>query len=214
MATVPLKTRAETLSVASPKLPDLPRRDKPWPEQGEWTYADYLQLPDDGRRYEVIEGVLYVTPSPTYAHQYVVQVLLRRLGDHVEEQELGIVLTAPFEVNLGEQSRPVQPDLLFVAADRLPAPDAGEFTGAPDLVVEVLSPSTARRDRLVKFAAYERAGVPEYWIVNPHTRAVEVYALGEEGYELAGQYVGEETIASPTLSAFAIRADEIFPKPD
>jgi Uma2 family endonuclease len=86
-----------------------------------------------------------------------------------------------------------------------------DFTGAPDLIVEVLSPSTARTDRLVKFGAYERAGVREYWLVDPRTRSVEVYALSEDGtYDMAGQYTPGETVTSTMLSDLALPVDDLF----
>ena len=192
-------------------LPRLPPREQDWPAQGEWTYEDYKKLPDDGRRYEIIEGVLYVTAAPGFDHQYTVTRLLVHLDNLVTEQNLGVVLVAPFEVHLPDIAQPVQPDVLFVAAERAPRPGAEGFTGAPDLIVEVLSQSTARTDRLVKFGAYERAGVREYWLADPRTRSVEVYSLSEEGtYEMAGQYTPGETVKSAVLSDLALPVDELF----
>jgi len=105
----------------------------------------------------------------------------------------------------------VQPDVLFIAAERAPHPGAEDFTGAPDLIVEVLSQSTAHTDRLVKFGAYERAGVREYWLVDPRTRPVEVYSLPEEDtYEMAGQYTPGETVKSAVLSDLALPVDDLF----
>lgn len=193
------------------RLPRLPAREPAWPAQGEWTYEDYKRLPDDGRRYEIIEGVLYVTAAPNFDHQYTVMRLAVRLDNLITEHHMGIVLVAPFEVHLPGIARPVQPDVLFIAAGRAPRPGAADFTGPPDLVVEVLSQSTARTDRLVKFGAYERAGVREYWLVDPRTRSVEVYSLSEEGtYEMAGQYTPGETVASTVLSDLALPVDDLF----
>ena len=192
--------------------PDLPAEGGPWPAQGEWTYEDYLRLPDDGRRYEIIQGVLYVTAAPRFNHQYVVGELFAVLRAYVRERGLGVVIPAPFEVHLGERIRPVQPDLIFLRAARQPSPEAGHFEGAPDLVVEVLSPSTARTDRVVKFWVYEQSGVPEYWIVDPHARSVEVYLLREGIYTLHGQYVGDETLTSPTFPELALPVRGLFPE--
>jgi len=198
-------------SVIPRRLPRLPSRGQDWPTQGEWTYEDYKKLPDDGRRYEIIEGVLYVTAAPNFDHQYTVTRLLVHLDDLVTRRDLGIVLVAPFEVHLPDVARPVQPDVLFVDAGRAPRPGAADFTGAPDLIVEVLSPSTVRTDRLVKFGAYERAGVREYWLVDPRTRSVEVYALSEDGtYDMAGQYTPGETVTSTVLSDLALPVDDLF----
>ena len=172
----------EVPPVAGLRLPDLPAEGGPWPAQGDWTYEDYVRLPDDGQRYEIIAGVLYVTAAPTFGHQYIVAELFAALRAYVRQRELGVVLPAPFEVHLPDIAQPVQPDVLFLRAERQPPPEAGYFEGVPDLVVEVLSPSTARTDRVVKFWAYEQAGVPEYWIVDPRARLVEVYELGEGVY--------------------------------
>jgi Uma2 family endonuclease len=143
----------------APPLPTFLELEGEWPVQGEWTYEDYLRLPDDGRRYEIIRGVLYVVNAPSYDHQYTVTKLNRLIGDYVERRQLGIALVAPFEIHLPGIARPVLPDVFFITAQRQPSPGASFFTGAPDLIVEVLSPSTARLDRVVKFEAYEQAGV-------------------------------------------------------
>ena len=187
---------------------------KPWPAQGEWTYDDYLRLPDDGRRYEIIKGVLYMVNAPSFEHQFAVAQLLKKMGLHADEHNLGVVLTAPFEVHLSETTRPVQPDVLFIRAGNHPLPDAPFFEGAPDLVVEVLSPATTRTDRFIKFNAYEEAGIPEYWIVNPKTRSVEVFTLSEGGeYALKGEYTAGETIESEVLSGLKIPAATLFAPP-
>jgi Uma2 family endonuclease len=105
----------------------------------------------------------------------------------------------------------VQPDVLFISSGRAPRSGTADFTGAPDLIVEVLSQSTARTDRLVKFGAYERASVREYWLVNPRTHSVEVYSLSEDGtYDLTGQYTPGETITSTVLSDLALPVDDLF----
>ena len=207
----------ETLEITAPPVAEepeveLPAEGGPWPPQGQWTYEDYLRLPDDGRRYEIIAGVLYVTAAPRFNHQYIVGELFAALHRYVREHQLGVVIPAPFEVLLPGIASPVQPDLLFIRTERQPPPEATSFKGTPDLIVEVLSPSTARRDRVVKFWAYERAGVPEYWIVDPHARLVEVYVLQEGVYTLHGQYVGEETLSSPTFPDLTLPIQELFPR--
>jgi Uma2 family endonuclease len=120
---------------------------KPQPAPGEWTYEDYLNLPDDGRRYEIIEGVLYVTNAPDIDHQFTVMEIAFQIKRFVAERNLGYVLTVPFEVHLSETSRPVQPDALFIKAEDWPGPGAKFFEGVPALIVEVLSPSTSRVDQ-------------------------------------------------------------------
>jgi len=193
------------------RLPRLPACEQEWPAQGKWTYNDYKRLPDDGRRYEIIEGVLYVTAAPNFDHQFTVGEIFAALRTYVRERQLGIVISAPFEVHLSDIAQPVQPDVLFIAAERALRPGAADFTGAPDLVVEVLSPSTARTDRLVKFSAYERAGVLEYWLVDPRTHSIEVYSLSADGtYKMAGQYTPGETVASTMLGDLALPVDDLF----
>lgn len=180
------------------------------PMQGQWTYADYLALPDDGKRYEIIEGVLYVANAPNSDHQTVVTELSRQLGNFIVGQKRGRVLVAPFEVHLSSRSRPVQPDLLFVRAERWPETRLAYFEGAADLIIEVISPSSVRLDRVVKFTAYEAAGVAEYWIVNPHTHTIEVHTLSHGEYALLGEYTNGETVQSAVREGINIIASTVF----
>jgi Uma2 family endonuclease len=180
------------------------------PAQGEWTYEDYRALPDDGNRYEIIEGVLYVVNAPSSDHQTIVTETSAELRNFVKRNHLGRVLIAPFEVHLSSRSRPVQPDVLFVRAERWPSERVAFFEGAPDLVVEVISPSSVRMDRVVKFTAYEAAGVPEYWIVNPHTRTVEVFTLSHGEYALLGEYTNDEVVQSVILAGIDLVASTLF----
>ncbi|MEE8390996.1 MAG: Uma2 family endonuclease [Anaerolineae bacterium] len=193
------------------RLPRLPARELAWPAQGEWTYEDYEKLPDDGRRYEIIEGALYVAAAPNLDHQYTVGEIFVALRTYVGEHKLGLVLVAPFKVRLPDIAPVVQPDVLFIALEHTPHSGAVRFTGAPELVVEVLSPSTARTDKVVKFSAYERAGVREYWLVDPRIHSVEVYTLSDDGtFELAGQYTPGETVTSGVLNDLALLVDDLF----
>ncbi len=191
-------------------LDELPGGRTAWPAQGDWRYADYLRLPDDGRRYEIIAGVLYVANAPSFDHQYTVYQLARYLGDFAEAHNLGIVIGAPFEVHLTETARPVQPDVLFLNNEQKPGPGAQKFEGAPTLIVEVISSSSIRLDRQTKFDAYEQAGVAEYWLVDPKARSAEVYTLSRNEYALLGQYTGDELIASKVLEGLNIRNNILF----
>jgi Uma2 family endonuclease len=177
---------------------------------GEWTYEDYLALPDDGRIYEIIEGVLYVTNAPGLDHQFTVLEIARQLANYVLEHKLGQVITAPFEVHLSHPTRPVQPDILFIKTESLPAPDAKFFAGTPDLVAEVLSPASIRTDQHVKFSADEQAGVAEYWIANPKARLVEVFTLSGGEYALLGQFVEDEAITSNVLAGLSLVTRSLF----
>ncbi len=148
------------------------------------TYTDYLKLPDDGTRKEILGGELFVTPAPTPRHQHIVRKLATVLGTHVDTHGLGDVLAAPIDVVLSPPEV-TQPDLIFIATPNLGIIGEAAIHGAPDLVVEVLSPSTAVLDRGRKKDTYARAGVPEYWIVDPEARTIEVYRLERETHRLA-----------------------------
>lgn len=156
------------------------------PAQGHWTYSDYQHLPDDGKRYEIIRGVLFLANAPNMDHQYTVTEIGAELRNFAKAQNLGRVYVAPCEVHLSEVSRPVQPDVFFIRQERIPDPHAPYFEGAPDLIVEVISPSSIRLDRVTKFTEYEQTGVAEYWIVDPFARIVEVYVLSNSEYALLG----------------------------
>jgi Uma2 family endonuclease len=201
--------------MAEPAYPlTLPRRrdERAWPAQGKWTYEDYCLLPDDGRRYEVIRGNLYVTPAPTVDHQRVVGRLFRHLDRFVEEHGLGEILTAPFDVLLPRGiATPVEPDLMFFRRGNEPKAGSANFQGVPDLVVEVLSPGTRRRDTTIKLAAYRDAGVPEVWLADPQNRTLAVHGPGEGGSfaELARAGDGE-SIASRVLPGLEVAVRDVF----
>jgi len=145
------------------------------------TWQDVQQLPDDGNRYEAIGGELHVTPAPSVRHQRISKRLERALYALVEDAGRGEVLHAPVGVHFPATEEGVQPDLVVVSAERRGILADPWIRGAPDLVVEILSPTTAGRDRGVKRKLYDRQGVAEYWIVDPESGSVEVWTFGEEG---------------------------------
>ena len=186
-------------------------QERPWPpEQGQWTYEDWLRLPDDGFRYEVLNGVLYMTPPPRIRHQSVSHNLELALGNFVKEHRRGVVLSAPCGVRLPGQPVPIQPDILFVRAERRDIIGEEYVEGAPDLVVEVLSPSNWLYDRTEKFRAYQEAGVLEYWIVDYSARTIEVFVLEGSTYALLGRFGAGETVHSQVLGDFQVAVDEVF----
>jgi Uma2 family endonuclease len=136
-----------------------------------WNYARWEQLPDDGNRYEVIDGVLYMTTAPSNFHQWIVRRLDRFVGIPLEDQALAYVFTAPIGV-LMPGCDPVQPDFVVVLTTNAAIIRDRRIRGVPDLIAEVLSPGNAEQDTKTKRAAYAHAGVPEYWIVRPDTREV------------------------------------------
>jgi Uma2 family endonuclease len=190
---------------------DLPETEN-WPRQGDWTYEDYLRLPDDGNRYEVLRGTLYVTAAPYLKHQFSVTELSWRLGGFVRENGLGRVLWAPLDVKLPAGiASPVQPDIVFFRTENEPRWDMGYFEGVPDLVCEVLSPSTSHRDRRIKLRAYQDAGVPEYWMADPDRRTVLVHVLEKGRYvELCRGGIGER-VRSSVLPGFELEVAGLFP---
>ncbi len=185
--------------------------DDEWQYQGKWTYQDYLDFPDDGKRYEIIEGVLYMGNAPDIDHQFAVMEIAFQIKAFVNQNHLGYVLTAPFEVHLSEKTRPVQPDVLFIRKERWTGRGAKYFEGAPDMVIEVLSPSSMRTDNFVKFYAYEKARIPEYWIASPKTRSVRVFILNEkQEYALSGEFTADEDIESEILAGLKIKTSSLF----
>ena len=141
---------------------------------GRLTYDDFLLFPDDGLRHEIVDGAHYVTPSPNQRHQELVARLHLSLGVFLEDRpDKGRLFLSPFDVVFSFHDV-VEPDLVFVAPDQLEILTAKNIQGTPALVIEILSPSTRKRDREVKRRLYERAGVREYWLVDPDPNAVTV----------------------------------------
>lgn len=154
-----------------------------------WTWAEYARLPSEGRtRHEIIDDDLVMTPAPSRRHQRISIHLSTAVHTFVRAHHLGEVYHAPFDVLFADGDF-VQPDLVFVRRDRLDVLSERGVEGAPDLVVEIASPSTAQRDRGIKLDRYRLYGVDEYWVVDPESRTVEVWKLG------AG--AGEPTVVGP-----------------
>jgi Uma2 family endonuclease len=178
-----------------------------------FTYEDYKSLPEAmDRRYELMDGELCMVPAPTTIHQDVSQNIEFLLVQHVRATRCGRVLDAPVDVVLGEGSRRdvVQPDIVFVAAARAAIITPAEVAGAPDLVVEILSPGTEDRDRGYKRTLYERSGVREYWIVNSDEASIEVYRLSPTGFEAPVRYGPADLVVSATVPDFRLPVVEAF----
>ena len=176
------------------------------------TYEDYLNTPE-GERYELRDGELVMVPSPSMRHQRIVGRLHAVLLGHITDGGLGELFMAPSDVVVwdGGQRNVVQPDVLFISTEREHILTEANVQGAPDLVVEVLSPSTESVDRGYKRELYARHGVGEYWLVDPDARTVTVLRLGDGEYETAGTYGPGQALASPTLEGLTIDVDEVFP---
>jgi Uma2 family endonuclease len=173
-----------------------------------FTYQDYLRLPED-RRYEIIDGELFLTPAPGTYHQRIEMKLLFLLFGHVKEHDLGEVLPAPCDLVLS-QTDVVQPDIFFIAKERREIVGEKYVSAAPDLVVEILSESTAKRDRGIKAKMYERFGVPELWIVDPWTKRVEIFRRLEGKLQPHAVFGFSETLLTPTFPGLEIPLAEVF----
>ena len=178
------------------------------PESLRFTYEDYARLPDD-RRYEVIDGELFLTPAPTPYHQLVKQRIEQFLLKHVESRGLGQVLDAPCDVVLSRFDV-LQPDIFFVSSGRLAVIGEKYISDAPDLVVEVLSPGARKRDRVFKSKRYARFGVHEMWIADPDKKTIEVHVNAEKSLRREALYAGDDVLVSPLLPGLGIPLARVF----
>jgi Uma2 family endonuclease len=181
------------------------------PESLRFTNEDYVLQPDD-RPYEVIDGALYLTPAPTPYHQIVKRRIERLLEDHVESGGLGQILDAPCDVVLSRFDV-LQPDILFIVTDRMSIMGEKYISDAPDLVVEVLSPGTRKRDRVFKSKRYARFGVREMWIADPDRKTIEVFVNADGGFRSEAVYRGDEVVKSPLLPGLEIPLARVFRTP-
>ncbi len=181
------------------------------PAQGEWTYDDYARLPEDGKRFEVIRGELYKSVAPRPLHQRVITRLAFFLEGYLQESKLGTAFAAPIDVILPDSlGEPVQPDIVVIHRENLPVVGELNIQGAPDLVMEVLSPSNPYHDVRLKYEIYAEAGVPEYWIIDPRERTAEIHVLRDGSYRLLGSFGEDEIASSEVLAGFAVLVNEIF----
>jgi len=175
-----------------------------------FSYRDYKSLPEaDTKRYELIEGELLVAPSPSTYHQRIAGNLEYILREFMESRNLGFIYHAPCDVVLSEENV-LQPDILFIVRERSEIITEENIQGPPDLVVEILSSSIAKRDRTHKRTLYARYGVREYWIVDPDERTVEIMTLKEKGLDVVSLYQGGARVESPLLPGLVIDLNQIF----
>ncbi len=181
----------------------------PGPEQGSWTYDDYAALPDDGQRYEIVNGVLVMAPAPNRPHQDAVLRFAHYLLVNVEFAGLGKVMVAPFDVELSPKDV-FQPDVFVVLNAHLNRVQEKKVVGAPDLVIEVASQSTAAFDRISKYEKYAEAGIQEYWIAKADARTVQVLVLESGEYRSLGIFRGQQTLPSRVVPSLAVRVEQFF----
>ena len=178
------------------------------------TYDEFQTLPRDGsKRFELIEGEVYMTPSPNTKHQRAVGRLFRALADHVEAHDLGEMFLGPYDIVFSKWTA-LEPDLLFIRKERSGIVTAANVQGAPDLVIEILSPSNKAYDRKTKVREYEKAGVAEVWYLDPEEKTAEVLNLGSNRrYEVTAELSGSEAIRSAVFPGLSLTLDEVFAGP-
>jgi Uma2 family endonuclease len=199
--TEPIATRrgVEQMSTPNPRI--------------RFTYEDYQTMPESMiGHYELLDGDIVMVPSSTTAHQRILRNLGYLLMQFIRRHGWGELFYAPCDVVLGQgkEREVVEPDLLFITRQRRHIVTEKEIQGAPDLVVEILSSGTEARDRGYKRVLYGRYGVREYWIIDPQTQSVEVYALGEEGLALQRTYGCAQTMESVLFPGMSIELAEVF----
>jgi len=175
------------------------------------SYEDYVHFPDDGQRHEILDGEHYVTPAPAKKHQRISMRLGSRLHVLVDSRNLGEVLAAPFDVLLSPHDI-VQPDLIFVSNARTAIFTDKNAKGAPDLVIEILSPSTRRIDEGIKLDRYERLGVDEAWMLDPDLETTKVYRRDGNRFVLIAELsaAAGDVLTTPLLPGLEILLAEIF----
>ncbi len=179
----------------------------------EWTYEEFMTLPEGGPyRYEIIDGELFMTPSPTPRHQEISGNLFEIIRHFLRSNYLGKVFAAPYDVVFSQNPPQVaEPDLVFVSKAHASLITEKNIQGVPDLLVEILSPGTAENDRRAKFSLYERFGVPEYWIVDPEAETVQVFRLFDGRYGTCLEFRKEDALDSPLLPGLSIPLSGVFP---
>lgn len=180
------------------------------PAQGHWSYADWERLPAEGRRYEIIDGVLYMTTAPSTFHQWIIRRLERYIGIPAEDGQLAYCFPAPIGV-LMAGCDPVQPDYVLVLHARSAIIRNGRIRGVPDLIVEVISPGSRAYDERIKLQAYAAAGVPEYAIIDPQTRSLSWYRLEAPGrYAAPIIATADESVTFACLPTIMLRVGDLF----
>jgi len=179
-----------------------------------FTYDDFLNFPDDGRRHEIIDGEHVVTPSPNTKHQTVSMTLSGALTAYLTHHPVGAVFAAPLDVVFSDLDV-VEPDLMYISRERAGVLTEQHVRGAPDLVVEILSPGTRRTDEITKRKLYERFGVAEYWVVDPELDLVKIYRRASNGFTRVAELTAEasDVLTTPLLPGFSIHLAEVFAPP-
>ena len=174
------------------------------------TVQDYLDIPEeDENRYELIDGELYMAPAPTWEHQESIGNLYSVLREFVRANELGRIVASPIDVYLSDTDV-FQPDIVFVSIERLNIIHSSGVHDAPDLVIEMLSPSTEQRDLTIKRERYAMFDVKEYWLANPIAKTITVLRLRDSAFELIGVFTEGTTLETPILPGLHVDISAVF----
>ena len=173
------------------------------------TFEEFRQLPYNGKRYELVCGEVHVTPAPNTRHQFILRRLVASLERHTARNPVGEYAFAPLDVRLASDIV-LQPDLIFVSAARIEILGDELVSGPPDIVVEILSPSTSAHDRAVKIPLYAQAGVPEIWIIGAQPKTVEVLKLQGKRYIVDSILAGDQILTSSQLPDWQLPLGELF----
>lgn len=184
----------------------------PNPRGVKLTYDDFVQFPDDGLRHELIDGEHYVTPSPNTRHQAISLQLTLLIGNWLDRNPIGRLFYAPFDVVFSKFDV-VEPDLLYLSNER--ASDALtplHVHGVPELVIEIGSPGTRKRDETIKRRLYERTGVEEYWVVDPEIDTIRVYRREADGFARVVELSAEagDVLTTPLLPGLDVPLSRVF----
>ena len=174
-----------------------------------YTYQDYLEMPYDGKRYEIINGELIMPPAPNTIHARISKRIYKKLLKYSQDELIGEIFYSPIDVVL-EDTNVVQPDLLFIFKERSHIIKEENIKGAPDFVIEILSPSTAYYDLIEKKETYARFGIKEYWIVDPKKERIDIFLNKKNEFELKQRLDREGEAKSEVLKGFHVDLKEIF----
>ena len=175
-----------------------------------FTYEDYLTYDiDSDRRYELIGGEFFMSPAPNMWHQRISREIEFRIICLLRETGLGEVFNAPCDVVLSNEDV-VQPDIIFISKENQQIITQDNIKGSPDLLIEIISKSSAQRDRIIKKRLYEKYGVHEYWLVNMDKKEIEVLTLANGTYEIYGVFQSQDTLSSIVLKGFHFKVEEVF----
>lgn len=191
-----------------PDMYDISKLKNVLPAKDTYTNEDYFKLPE-GAPYQLIRGKLIMTPSPIPYHQEISRKLSQKIGNFVEENNLGTLYYAPLDVIFGEKEV-YQPDIIFISKENIKIIHEKNIQGAPDIVIEILSPETAYYDLREKFMVFEKSGVKEYWIVDPGMKKIEIYENSEKKFRIHSEAEGDGVVLSEIFNGLTISLVEIF----